>query len=277
MLQEDSQNHFDNLSTINDELVSRSRSSPSGQLQWSTQQSRCSSQVISELNDLRAQTAKFRSELYEERDRNAQLILELDELRDEKAEDSRYWERLYQKTRKRGNYLKRRNKDMQAEYGIGQDQASEMNLTLRSEKGLLQEKVDSYKDTLQFKEPFLGEFQAENMRKVLEHVDSLFSKLHKVLQGHDVLFAIEKLDNIKGPDISALFKRAFGLETSVDDTGRRIIPTTDICRIKLQSVVLSLVATALCTWVFEAEVGALFQQNNIAYEKLQSLLAEQGR
>lgn len=205
-----------------------------------------------------------------------QLMSKVDELRDQRAEDTRYWERLYRKTQKRRNSLKRRNKHMQVEHGIGQDELGRTNLKLRSENNLLLEKLDSYKATFQFKKPFVEDFWAQNIRKVVEHLDLLLSKLCKILQGQDVLFSTPKLDNVKRSDISLLLKRGFSLEIH-DDSGESTILTTEICGIKLRSVVLGLISAALSTWVFEAEVGALFQENSLAYSKLQNLLAAQGR
>lgn len=257
-------------------MASSSRSSPSEQLRYSIGQSHLS-QVISELSDLKAEKSQIMSMLDKATDQKAQLILELDNLRDQKAEDTRYWERLYQKTQKRRNALKRQNKQMQAEYSIGQSERSEMNLKLRSENDILMEKLDSYTAIFQFtEERFVEGFQAQNLQHVFGHIDLVLLKLYKVLQGQDALFSVNKLLNIEGIGISALFERGFSLDCSVDGSSGSTISTIEICGIKIRSVVLGLVSAALCTWVFEAEVGALFQESNLVYSKLQSLLAAQG-
>ena len=271
------------------ELVSSNRSSPSEQLHRSTEQSR-SSQTISEwrdvrdqevqttpeLHDVKNEKAKIISELDTVKDQKAQLMLELDDLRSQKAEDTRYWKRLYQKTLKQKNSLKRRNKHMQAEHSVGQDEADSTNMKLRSENDHLQERLDSYQATFVFKEPFLDDIRAQNLRKSAEHVESALSKLRKMLQGHDGLFSIQTLDAVKRPAFLALLKRGLGLDISTDSAGNSI-PTADMCRTKLRAVVLNLVSAALCAWVFEVEVGALFQENNVAYPKLQNLLAAQSQ
>ena len=256
--------------------MSSSRSSPSEQLRYSIGQSRLS-HVISELDDLRAEKSQVMSMLEKATDQKAQLMLELDNLRDQKAEDTQYWERLYQKTQKRRNALKRRNKHMQAEFSIGQSEISKMNLNIRLENDNLIEKLDSYKAIFQFtEERFVEGFQAQNLRNVVGHIDLVLQKLYKVLQGQDALFSVNKLVNIEGIGILALFKRGFGLDFSVDSSSGSTISTIEICGTKIRSVVLGLVSAALCTWVFEAEVGALFQESNLVYSKLQSLLAAQG-
>jgi hypothetical protein len=232
---------------------------------------------MSDLHDVKNEKAQIISELESVKDQKAQLMLELDDLRSQKAEDTRYWKRLYQKTLKQKNSLKRRNKHMQAEHSVGQDEVDSTNMKLRSENDHLQEKLDSYQATFLFKEPFLDDIRAQNVRKVAEHVELALSKLRKVLQGHDALFYIQTLDTIKRPAFSALFKRGLGLDISIDDSAGNTIPTANMCRTKLQAVVLNLVSAALCTWVFEAEVGALFQENNVAYSKLQNLLVAQGQ
>lgn len=248
--------------------------------------------MISELDNLRDEKARVVSMLDMTRDQNAQLMaevdnlrdqtarfkIELDNLKDEKAEDTRYWERKYQKTQQRRNTLKRRNKNMQAEHSIGQNEASKTNLKLRSENDNLQESLDSYKATFQFtKGQFVDNFRGKNLRKVIEHIDLLLLKFNKVLQGQDALFFPEKLSKVEGIDILALFKRGFGLDISgANNSSGGTIPTIEICGTKLRSVVLCLVSAALCTWVFEAEVGALFQESCLVYSKLHSLLAAQG-
>lgn len=296
MLRESPQHHCDDPTKIKNELVSSNHSTPSEQSRYY--------QLISELDDLRDQKAQIRSELDVVRDRNAQLmlefddfrdqkaqirseldvirdrnarlILELDDLRNQKVEDTRYWAKIYQKTQKRRYDLKRRNKHLQAE-AIGQNEIVKTNLTLRRENDNLQEKLGSYKATSQFKMPFVEVFQARNAQKVIEHVDLILLKLQKVLQGQNALFCVGEIETIKKSGISALFKRGFSLEVRANDSGGSTIPTTEIAKMKLRSVVLGLVSTALCTWVFEAEVGALFQDNNLAYSKLQGLLAAQGQ
>ena len=236
-------------------------------------------QLMSELDDLRDQKTQTTSESDDLRHQNAQLTSELVDLESQRGEDTRYWERLYQKCRKRRDSLKRRNKHMQAEHGIGQDGVGRTNLKLRSENDLLQEKLDSYKATFQFEEaePFAEEFRAQNLQKVVEHVDLSLMKINKVLQGQDALLSIEKLDYVEGSYISALFERSFGIKSNVDDSGESTFTITEICGTKLRSVVLGLVSAALCIWVFEAEVGALFQGNDLAYSKLQSLMAAQSQ
>lgn len=257
-------------------MASSSRSSPSEQLHYSIGQTHLS-QVISELGDLKAEKSLITSMLDEATDEKAQLILQLDNLRDQKAEDTRYWERLYQKTQKRRNALKRQNKQMQAEYSIGQSEISEMNLKLRAENDILMEKLDSYKAIFQFTEQRFAEgFQAQNLQHVVGHIDLALLKLYKVLQGQDALFSVDKLHKFESIGISALFEKGFGLDCSMDSSSGSTISTTEICGTKIRSVVLGLVSAALCTWVFEAEVGALFQESNLVYSKLQSLLAAQG-
>ena len=100
-------------------------------------------------------------------------------------------------------------------------------------------------------------------------------KINKVLQGQDALLSTEKLDYVKGSYISALFERSFGINFNVDDSARACLPS--LCGTKLRSVVLGLLSAALCRWVFEAEVGALFQGNDLAYSKPQSLMAAQSQ
>ncbi len=247
---------------MENELVPSSHPSPSEQLSGSAEQGRYS-QMMSELDDVRSQ--------------KAQLVLELDDL-NRKVDNTQYWKRLCRKTQKWRDSLKRRNKQLQAELvRLGQDEVSNTNLKLRCENDLLKEKLDSYQATSKFKEPFTKDFRAQNVQKIIEHVELLLSKLHKVLQGQDILFSVEKLDNVKDSDLTTLFKRGFGLQISIDDSARNTIPTTDFCRTKLRAVILSLVSAALCKWVFEAEVRVLFQKNDLAYSKLQSLLATQGR
>ena len=267
---------------MENELVPSSHPSPSEQLDGSAEQGRCS-QMMSELEDVRDQKARTVSELNDMRSRKAQLVLELDDL-NRKVDNTQYWKRLCRKTQKWRDSLKRRNKQLQAELvRLGQDEVSNTNLKLRRENDLLKEKLYikeklySYQGTFQSKEPFTEDFQAQNVQKALEHVDVLLSKLHKVLQGQDILFSIEKLDNVKISDLTTLFKRGFGLQISIDDSARNTIPTTNFCRTKLRAVILSLVSAGLCKWVFEAEVGVLFQKNDLAYSKLRSLLATQGR
>lgn len=268
--------HCDDATDIKSEVASSNRSSPSEQLRYNIGQSHLS-QVISELGDLKAEKSQIMSMLDKATDQKAQLILELDNLRDQKAEDTRYWERLYQKTHKRRNALKRQNKQMQAEYSIGQSEISEMNLKLRAENDILMEKLDSYKAIFQFtEERFVEGFQAQNLQHVVGHIDLVLLKLYKVLQGQDALFSVNKLLNIESIGISALFRRGFSLDCSVDGSSGSTISTIEICGTKIRSVVLGLVSAALCTWVFEAEVGALFQESNLVYSKLQSLLAAQG-
>ena len=87
------------------------------------------------------------------------------DLRSQKDEDTQYWERRYQECRKQRDSLKRRNKHIQAEHGIGQDGVGRTNLPLRSENNILQEKLDIYKAISRSKEPepFAEEFQAQNL------------------------------------------------------------------------------------------------------------------
>ncbi|KFY61305.1 hypothetical protein V496_05075 [Pseudogymnoascus sp. VKM F-4515 (FW-2607)] len=290
-LQAYAQQHNDDVTEIKSELVSSNRSSPSVQLRSNIKQSRLS-QMMSELDDLRDERARavlildttrdendqLMVELNNLRDQTAQLKKDLDDLKDEKAEDTRYWERKYQKTQQRRNTLKRRNKNMQAEHSIGQNEASETNLKLRTENDSLQESLDSYKATSRFaREGFVHDFREKNLRKVIEHIDLLLLKLNKVLQGQDGLFFAEKLSDVNGIDIIALFKRGFGLDLSANNSSGGTVTLIEICATKLRSVVLCLVSAALCTWVFEAEVGALFQESGLVYSKLKSLLAAQDR
>ncbi|RFU27659.1 hypothetical protein B7463_g8657, partial [Scytalidium lignicola] len=273
------------LANIKVEIISSHSPFSPEQTRGSTEQT-CGSQMTSQLDDLRNQKAQVMLELGDARSKNVQIISELDDmkrqvaqlkldledLRYRKAKDTQHWERRYRKAVQQRDSFKRQYKDMQADHNKGQDDIVSNNLSLRSKNNNLQEKLDSCRDVLQFKEPCLEDFRARNVQRAIELIDQLVLKLHKVLQGQDALFAIEKLDHVEKSGVSALFKRALGLGINTDNSGRSQISTANICRIQLRLVVLSLASTALCTWVFEAEVGALFQENNLAYSKLQSLL-----
>lgn len=231
----------------------------------------------SKLDDLSGQRDRVVSELEDMRRQNSLLVSELEDLKSQKDEDTRYWEKLYRKAQEKQKSLKRNNKHLQAEYGIGQDQLGEVRLKLRSENDHLQERLDSYKATFQFKEsePFAENFQAQNVRKIVEHMDLLRMKVSKVLQGHDALLSIEGLGQIENSNISALFERSFDMKVNVNDLGENIITITKTYGTKLRLVVLGLLSAALSIWVFEAEVGALFQGNDLAYSSLRNLLAAQ--
>jgi hypothetical protein len=232
---------------------------------------------MSQLDDSILQKAQVISQLDDMKGQVAQLKLDIEDLRYQKAQDTQYWERQYRETLKERDSLKCQYKDLQADHNKGQKEVVSNNLSLRSKNKNLQDRLHSFQDVLQFKEPNLEDFRAKNVPMVIGRINQLFLKLHKVLQGQDALFAIEQLNNVKDPGVSELFKRAFGLGASLDNSGGGHISTTNICRTQLRLVVLSLVSTALCMWVFEAEVGALFQANNLAYSNLQSLLTASGR
>ncbi|EXJ73841.1 uncharacterized protein A1O5_03603 [Cladophialophora psammophila CBS 110553] len=234
---------------------------------------------MSELDDVRNQKTQLSLELDNARSEKAQMMLELDELRIQATDDTRYWKRLYRKTRKRRDSLKRRNKHMQVELVKSTtDETSKTNLTLRRENDLLREKLDSYQATFRFQRPFSDNFRAQNVEKVIDHVQSARSKLFKILQGQEVLFAIERLDGVSGSALAALFKRALGPgATTLDTSTGGLILTAELCTATLQEVVLSLVSAAICIWVFEAELGALFQENDLFSSKLQDILTTQDR
>ncbi|KIW89575.1 uncharacterized protein Z519_09731 [Cladophialophora bantiana CBS 173.52] len=277
-LREYSQQLPENVAEMENGLVVSNQPSPSG-THLTDAERRHFLETMAELDDFRNQNTQLSLALDTARSEKAQLMLELDELRIQATDDTRYWKKLYRKTRKRRDSLKRRNKHMQVELVKSTTgETSKTNLTLRRENDLLREKLDSYQVTFQFQKPFSENFRAQNVEKVIDHVESARSKLFKILQGQDVLFAIEKLDGVSGLALAALFKRALGPDATTLDTSTGGLTLTDqLCTATLQAVVLSLVSAAICIWVFEAEVGALFQENDLFFSKLQDLLATQDR
>ena len=234
------------------------------------------SEIRTKLNELGCQNAKIMSKLDKMKHKNAQLMVNLEDLRSEELEKTRYWKKLHQKSEKQREFLERQNRYILADHGKGQDELRKKIMTLNAEKYYLEQSLNSYEAISKFKDFSIDEhWGVGNMRNAAEHINTLLRKLHGLLSGHDALFFLERVEDVKESNILMLFTRAFGLEKSVD-SGVDAVVTTKLLQTKLRSVLLGLVSAAICTWVFEVEVGALFQEHYLAYSELQALLAAQG-
>ncbi|EXJ88660.1 hypothetical protein A1O1_05591 [Capronia coronata CBS 617.96] len=264
-----------NVTEVKVEFVASDQASRSATPSTSTEH-RQFLELTLELNDLKSQKTQLRSDFDQMKSDNAQIMLALEEFKVQAVEEIRHWKRLYRIARKRRDSLKRRNIHIQAELtGSSTGVTSQVNLTLCRENDALQEKLHSYQATARFQKPLSEATRARTVKRVIEHLDGVRLELFKILQSQNNSFAVEMLDCADGSWLAPLFKRAFGVEVSMDSSGGQYFHTTELCNVTLQAVILSLISAALCIWVFEADLGALFQENDLFYSNLQGLLAAQ--
>lgn len=234
------------------------------------------SQLALELDGARNRISELILELDGARNQISDLISELDDLRNQKPDEVRYWKELYLKTQKVRKALRHRNKLIQGELAKAhQDDVSNHELKLRDENDLLKEQVNNFRVIHKFKAPFRESYEAQSILTVFSDLETLVSNLQKVLQGQEVLFSIENWEITERSELPILLRRSFGLE--INDVGGYEAATALLYGIKLRAIVMSLISAALCMWVFEIDVGALFHGNSHTYLKLRSLLAAQGQ
>lgn len=229
---------------------------------------------------------------------NSQLQSNLEELRNEREDEFEYHrEEIYHLKKKnedleeRRKTLKRRNKKLQTKIEnlqtrpgtefFGTEPGGKIVEKLHNEIECLENQLNKSRAINRFMTPAKdGDIdgdvlQKRNLVQALVDFGTIKQTIHKVLRGYEGLRVVREAQAIKNPTLASLLQRISGHSTNgcEDQVG---IPV-ELERTGLRSLVQSLISAAMCAWVIEADIGALFQSDSHEYNSLRKLLACQGQ